>query len=319
MKTAQLAEYDGGTSISTSPVITFDGPAPLLNSSMCSNLTPESAWNIAGWGTDSMPAWAALLIGWLGLDDIIASATSDAINDVLKGLNITSFPQCKRDPAIEERLNEIVQSISVVKPPHLDIITGSIMSTTVYSHIKNVETKVFIAVYTMILRALDYPDVFESLATQKFHREICCGSIQHRDDMLGQLAKLVSTSWDHFLHFGANAVLSSTLDYLNACFLENISDATTISASTERIPFIEYRRVYGTGAAATYAVFIWDKDQFPDEKVFLQAMPDIILCLSYAKETWKECFKNYIGFHASTPKDRLQEVIDVQYMLEDVV
>ncbi|OCH84681.1 terpenoid synthase [Obba rivulosa] len=303
-----------------------------------------------------------------------AVATKDAIGYLLSSFGITELPRFKRDIALENQLAEIVQSYSGLKPTRINIITGAIMSATAYSHIESFETRVFIAVYTMLLGALDCPDVFESLASQTFHRELCSGSVQGGNGILGQLSKLLVTAWDHFPQYSASAILTSTLDFLNMCFVENTSHGSIITPSPDSLPFVEFRRVYGTGISAAYAVFIWEKEQFPDEKVFLQAMPDIMAFLPYvndimsfykeeaagelgtyitdrayasgkthletlrevvdetvaaatrirkllgegpARDAWDAFVKAYIAFHASTPKYRLHEIMDVHYVLED--
>ncbi|EMD37271.1 hypothetical protein CERSUDRAFT_105307 [Gelatoporia subvermispora B] len=276
-----------------------------------------------------------------------ATATREAIEYLLKSFNIDKLPHFERDAALEDRLDEIVQSYAGMKPTRLHMITGSLMSSVAYCHIKCFETRVFIAVYTMLLSMLDCPEVFESLASHNFHQDLLSGS-------------------DHFPQFSASAILSSTLDYLNMCFVENTTDGTLVSASADSLPFIEYRRVYCTGVSAAFAVFIWEKDQLPDEKMFLQAMPDImsfyreesigeegtyitdrayasgrshletlrdivddtvavanrvrkLLGEGSARDAWDVLVTNYIAFHVSTPKYRLREIMDVHYVLEDTV
>lgn len=171
-------------------------------------------------------------------------------------------------------MNEIAQTYSGLKPPRIHITTGAVMSMTAYSHIQSFETKIFIAVYTMLLGALDCPDVFNSLTSHDFHRNLCGGVVQQETNILGQLAKLLSTAWEHFPQYSASAILSCTLDFMNMCFVENTSHDMVISADS--LPFVEYRRVYGTGISAAFAVFIWEKSQFPDERVFLQAIPYVM-------------------------------------------
>ncbi|EMD31358.1 hypothetical protein CERSUDRAFT_78286 [Gelatoporia subvermispora B] len=303
-----------------------------------------------------------------------ATITRDAIGYLLKSFSIDKIPRFVRDTSLEDRLDEIIQSCSGVKPARLNMSTGAIMSVAGYNHIKSFETKVFIAAYTMFVSTLDRQDVFESLASHNFHGDLFIGSVQPRDDMLGQLAKLLSTAWDLFPRFSANAILTSTLDFINMCFVENTSHSSIVPASPDSLPFIEYRRIYGTGLGAAYAVFIWEKEQFPDEKIFLKAMPDIMAFVSYvndimsfykeesvgeegtyitdrartsskshvetlhevvnetvaaanrvrklldegpARDVWDKFVRNFITFHASSPRYRLREIMDVHYILED--
>ncbi|EMD37274.1 hypothetical protein CERSUDRAFT_113927 [Gelatoporia subvermispora B] len=233
-----------------------------------------------------------------------ATATREAIHYLLKSFNINKLPHFERDAALEDRLDEIVQSYAGMKPTRLHMITGSLMSSVAYCHIKSFEARVFISVYTMLLSMLDCPEVFESLASHNFHHDLLSGTVQRGDDMLGQLAKLLSTAWDHFPQFSASAIMSSTLDFLNMCFVENTTDGTLVSASADSLPFIEYRRVYGTGISAAFAVFIWEKDQFPDEKTFLQAMPDIMAFLPYINDIMSFYREESVGEEGTYITDR---------------
>lgn len=64
------SEYVGGTSANSGAARTCEvlPPAPDEDGSPAElKRIPESAWNVAGWGTDSSPASAALLIAWFGL------------------------------------------------------------------------------------------------------------------------------------------------------------------------------------------------------------------------------------------------------------
>lgn len=63
-----VAEYPGGTSVSSVATRTFaDDEAP-IGCPFASKRTPESAWYVASWGTESKPASAALLCAWFGLE-----------------------------------------------------------------------------------------------------------------------------------------------------------------------------------------------------------------------------------------------------------
>ncbi|EMD33752.1 hypothetical protein CERSUDRAFT_117848 [Gelatoporia subvermispora B] len=56
-----------------------------------------------------------------------------------------------------------------------------------------------------------------------------------------------------------------------------------MALSIQSLAFVEYRRIK-TGVGEAYAGYIWDINRFPDEKAFVQAMPDAVLFIQYVND-----------------------------------
>ncbi|OCH83893.1 terpenoid synthase [Obba rivulosa] len=210
----------------------------------------------------------------------VGAVAKDALEYFLTNLGI-EVPAYKRDIALENRVDEIIQAYPGAKPTRPHIVTAIIITITAYRHIQSFDAKVLIAVYTAIATTLDSPEVLDSLASRDFHRRFCAGAAQHDDDMLGQLAKLMVTFWDHYPRYAASSAMASTLEFVNISILENTSRDMTMSS--ESLPFIEYRRAK-SGIPEAYAAFIWERSKFPDEKIYLQAVPDAMLYIDYVND-----------------------------------
>lgn len=138
-----------------------------------------------------------------------------------------------------------------------------------------------ITLFTIIIIAMDDPVVFDSLATREFHQRMCTGVIQDEAGMLGAFTKILESMWDHYSGFSANTIYASALRFVNASIIENETDVTTLRSHA--LPFVEYKRSM-TATTEAYACFIWDKARFPDVKVYMQAIPDAMLYVSYVND-----------------------------------
>ncbi|EMD31537.1 terpene cyclase [Gelatoporia subvermispora B] len=247
----------------------------------------------------------------------IKDSVKNALDYFLTKLEV-EIPTYERDTALERRVDEIIRSYPGAKPTHPHIVTAIVIAITGYQHIQSFDAKVLIAVYTAIATTLDSPEVLDSLASRDFHRRFCAGAAQHDDDMLGQLARLMVTFWDHYPRYAASSAMASTLEFVNISILENTSHGMIMSSDS--LPFIEYRRAK-SGIPEAYAAFIWERSKFPDEKIYLQAVPDAMLYIDYVNDImsfYKEESSNEEGTYlrdraratGKTPLEALYELID---------
>lgn len=154
--------------------------------------------------------------------------------------------------------------------PRAHIISGITITVTAYNHIRDLDTRVYIAVYSAIVIAMDCPDVLNALDFSDFHKQLLQGHMQQDTGLLGELVKYLSASWQYYSRFAASCILTSSLDFVNGCILENTVPNLTIHH--DALAFVEYRRARA-GLAEAFAYFIWDKARFPDEMEYVQAIP----------------------------------------------
>ena len=70
--------------------------------------------------------------------------------------------------------------------------------------------------------------------------------------------------------YGANAILTSTIDFVTSELFER--EVSHIDLSEGSIRYADYMRGK-TGYVEAYAVFVWPKDEFPDTQEYIQAFP----------------------------------------------
>ncbi|CCL98541.1 uncharacterized protein FIBRA_00540 [Fibroporia radiculosa] len=213
-------------------------------------------------------------------DSSIASVCQATIGRFIDEAKIT-FPEYTRDLELEARVKEIIHSWGNEQHLRHYVITALILTVTAYSHITNMDTKVLITLFTTIIIAMDDPAVLDSLSFRDFHQKMCTGAVQQDTGMLGEFTQLLKQMWDHYSAFSANSIYASALRFVNASILEN--DAATVTLRKDALPFVEYKRSM-TATTEAYACFVWEKSRFPDIKEYMQAIPDVMLYVSYVND-----------------------------------
>ncbi|KZT01139.1 terpenoid synthase [Laetiporus sulphureus 93-53] len=249
-----------------------------------------------------------------------ATVSQTVILDFLKKVDFM-FPEYTRDAVLEARVKEAVQlwENGDLLRPHL--VTAIILTATAHNNIPSLNTKVQITLFTTLIIAIDDPAVFNALGVRTFLLKMCTGDIQHNAGMLGEFTKILGHMWDHYSGFSANTIYASALRYINASLLEN--DFSGLPLSPDDFRFVEYKRGMRTTTEA-YACFIWEKFRFPDTKVFMQAVPDVMLyvnyvndILSFYKEELAGDTDTYIHKRASVTRKSVPETL--QAVISDTV
>ncbi|KAI0964528.1 terpene cyclase [Taiwanofungus camphoratus] len=212
--------------------------------------------------------------------ETIASVSQQTIRDFLDKISLT-FSDYKRDLELEARVKEIVHSWGYGEDIRPHVVTALILTTTAYSHIASMDTKVQITLFTTLIIAFDDPAILNALASSEFHQRVCTGAAQRGEDMLGKFMRVLSGMWEHYAPFAANSIFASALRFVNVSILEN--ESGDMKLHSEALPFIEYRRSMSATAEA-YACFIWDKEKFPDVQLYMQAIPDVMLYVGYVND-----------------------------------
>ncbi|PCH34391.1 terpenoid synthase [Wolfiporia cocos MD-104 SS10] len=205
---------------------------------------------------------------------------AEAVREFLHKMQV-SLPQYPRDPELEARVRETLSSWGHEKALRPYIITGIMLTITAYSHITDFETKVQIALFTTFIIAMDDPAVLDSIACREFHQAICFGTVQKESGLFNKFNKILQSMWGHYPTFTANTIYASALRFVNAAILEKESAGTALSSDS--LPYVEYKRSM-TATTEAYACFIWEKSKFPDVKVYMQAIPDVTLYVSYVND-----------------------------------
>ncbi|GBE82198.1 predicted protein [Sparassis crispa] len=231
----------------------------------------------------------------------ILALCQEAIRDFFSRINIT-IPAYLGDPELTSRVKEVIQTWDVDGSIGSPVNTAITLTFTAYNHIANFDTKLQIALFTVIVLSLDDPVVLDSLPSREFHRLFSAGAPEAQSGLLAELTRLLPGMWDHYPRYAASAISTSALDFVNMCILENETKDLVLSA--DAVPFLVYRRTKSATAEA-YAHFIWDKTKFPDVKEYVQAIPDTIVyinhvndILSFYKEELAGETGNYIGDRA---------------------
>ncbi|KZT12294.1 terpenoid synthase [Laetiporus sulphureus 93-53] len=251
----------------------------------------------------------------------IASVSRQAVIDLLERLQL-SVPQYTRDFELEHRVKDTIRSwgpaFESLLRPYLP--PAMILTLTCYDHIKNVDTKVQIALFSTLVIAMDDPSVFNASSSRDFHRRLCAGSVQGQPDVLGKLTSNLAGMWEHFPPFAASSIFTAALQFVNGCILEQNAVKGAV-VDSDALPFITYRRNM-SGLAEAFAYFIWEEAEFPDDvDKYMQAIPDICWyqnhvndVLSFYKEELAGETGNYMSDRAiatgKTTLETLQEVID---------
>ncbi|KAH9829499.1 isoprenoid synthase domain-containing protein [Rhodofomes roseus] len=245
------------------------------------------------------------------------NVSQDAILDFLRKVDV-DFPQYTRDPELERRVKEIVKHWGDEQALRPYVVTALILTITAYAHVSDLETRLLITLFTTLIIAMDDPVVFNGLTPVDFHRKMCTGVVQQEHGMLSELTKVLQGMWDHYPSFSANTIYASALRFVNASVMEN--EWRGEAYNLEARPFVEYKRSM-TATTEAYACFIWPRAQFPDYRVYVRAIPDTMLYVSYVNDIlsfYKEELAgekdNYIHERAlstgSSVSDALQSVID---------
>ncbi|KZT01137.1 terpenoid synthase [Laetiporus sulphureus 93-53] len=144
-------------------------------------------------------------------------------------------------------------------------------------------------------------------------RGLSIGSIQPYTGVSGAVAQSLAVMWKHFPSFSAGIILVSTVQFFNACMLEQ--ETRSVMLHKRAFRFVEYRRGL-SGEAEAFVCFIWPVDHFPDPKTYLRAMPDAVRylnitndILSFYKEELAGETGTYVHDRAFTTRSTLLQTI----------
>ncbi|CCL98549.1 uncharacterized protein FIBRA_00549 [Fibroporia radiculosa] len=243
--------------------------------------------------------------------------TRTAIKEFLTTLGV-STPIHVHDAELRSRVKNITSRWDNEATLCPYIIAGITLAETAYSHVRNFETKVTIAVFNALIISMDEPHIYESMGAEDFPRRLCQLSANDTSGHLRTLKGLLDDMWDQFLPYTACAIMADTLRYVNGTFLE--MNARSDAMNLRSRLFVEYQRDLAS-MPETFVLFIWEKDRFPDVTIYVQAIPEAMTffkytndVLSFYKEELNGDVDNYIHGRAHVSEKSVPDTLqDVAY------
>ena len=203
------------------------------------------------------------------------------LTELLRGL-ISQFPDAIPDlssesqrpnPITERIVRETIQFWDLGIPSHVHerfFIYGHSIAATAYHHVQSPELQAQVALFTGLAILVD-DGMMGIPPIQEFVSRFTSGLPQLHPS-LDRFAETVRGLSKYFTPYGANAILSSTIGYVNSELFERELSDMQLSVGSGR--YADYTRER-TGYVEAYAVFVWPKDEFPDTQEYIQAFPSV--------------------------------------------
>ncbi|KAG8797438.1 hypothetical protein FRC17_007740 [Serendipita sp. 399] len=145
-----------------------------------------------------------------------------------------------------------------------------------------------------------------------FQRNYALGKSQ-LDPVLDHFSDFLAVIWSFYDPFTANAIVSSSLEFINGCYLERLTEKMPINPDAERFPYFLRSK---TGVAQAYAMMIFPAAVYPSPTTFIQAIPSISYwiditndILSFYKEELAHETNNYIHLRAAVARRKPIQVL----------
>ena len=193
-----------------------------------------------------------------------------AITKLIDELGICPPTQTpSKDTVLEERVSAVMKTWPFeVRQAY--VVVGIRFVEMAYAHLTDMDARVAIAVYTILMTALDDQEIYHKIGAQDFARMLCSGAIHDDEGPLGQTARVLTDMGKYFSAFGTTAILASTLRAFCGEMLSNPFCSLYVKPQSKI--YADYQRSL-TGFGEAYAVFIWCKADFPTESAYIQVIP----------------------------------------------
>jgi len=169
------------------------------------------------------------------------------------------------------------ETISILQPY---LSAGVVISRTAYKHLPNMDTKVFIAIYTAIITCLD--DICtEHIEELRSFSKVHCQRGVHKFDLLNAFSQICDGIPQHFNENGSGFILTSTFCYMNALLLENEVQHGLELKPTDSTRFPVYTRML-SGLPEAYALFAFPKEM--PWTTYIQALPEMFQIVNYGND-----------------------------------
>ena len=145
---------------------------------------------------------------------------------------------------------------------------GLNMAASAYRHTP-VEVQVSIALYSFLGIMID-----DAIIPSDFIREFPSRYFENRPQLhpiLTHFAEMIARVRTHFLPFGANIIITNSLDFVNSEMFVRSEGGPDMHAQVDP-SYADYIRLK-TGIGEAYAVYVWPRTMFPDTKTYVQTLP----------------------------------------------
>ena len=156
-------------------------------------------------------------------------------------------------------------------------IVGLVMAVDSYRHVSP-KLQVLIALYTTLAAMLDDGEVIPLKTISTFPQRFFDGLPQLHPVLAG-FTKALASLREYYAPFSATIITTNAVEFISAEMLvrdeelEGRPDAYDMAAG-----YAEWLRPKN-GLGDLYAVLIWPRDQFPQSKTYIQAIPCVLAVL----------------------------------------
>ncbi|KAG6809168.1 hypothetical protein H0H92_001344 [Tricholoma furcatifolium] len=161
------------------------------------------------------------------------------------------------------------------------VALGSTMAELAYPH-HSYETQLLISRFTfLVLNIDDYGSKFTT-SLEKFQYSML-SSDRMREPILEAFRSHLCDIYGSWDPISANAIVSSAMEFITGCLLENNSSvgAMKLSPTAQSWPYFLRQK---TGVAATYAFMIFPQDSSYDISDFIQVIGDIMVFINLSND-----------------------------------
>lgn len=152
---------------------------------------------------------------------------------------------------------------------HKYLTLGLKIACTAYCHVASTpDIQADIATYSALCVMFD--DAVMGIPSMRGFTERFCAGKPQLHPCLDRLAEIIRDVGKHFPPFGANAIVISTLDFINAELL--LKDAAEMNLVPGSSNYIKYMRTKD-GIDEAYAAFMYPSATFPNSLAYIQAFP----------------------------------------------
>ncbi|KAL0948107.1 hypothetical protein HGRIS_010725 [Hohenbuehelia grisea] len=185
---------------------------------------------------------------------------------------------CPMDDTARASTSNPTASLAQFRSIRPKLINGVGMATATFGHLRDQNTKVYIAVYTALLMYVeDYLQNDVDLVSG-FNARFVRGAKQAHP-VLQALADLLGELQDRFEPVVASIVLTSALNYVSAIWLEHETDS--LELTEDAISFPGFSR-WLSGSSEAFALFVF-ASELP-LRAYIHAIPDMMTFLNYSND-----------------------------------
>ncbi|KAI9058170.1 terpenoid synthase [Trametes sanguinea] len=255
---------------------------------------------------------AAGIQGHLGAaSDSLRGAVQDCVRSFLSDCTYTS-PKSPPSDELRQWLGQQINSWKFeLSPAFLDkaLIASCNYVEAVYAHLPP-DNRRYVALYTVCTFYAEDIGEHNPASVMDFTRRFIRGEFQP-DEVFECLAKILRRAYDLWPPFGADSIITGTLDALSANYIECTTQALEVKPSATRYPAYLRLRA-GIGAPYTHFLFASSWRQSPQS--YLQIIPEIDhwtlgANLSFYKEELAGERTNYVHLRMAAEQASAESVL----------